>query len=180
MSNIFFTSDWHLYHNNILRYCPTSRPFTSVEEMNEGIINAHNRIVSDNDHVYNLGDFSFGTESQTKEVLSRLKGNIHLILGNHDKLFGGSLLTPFTEVTHYKELPSKLLGVHVILFHFEIVDWHRRDRGSVHLFGHAHGNSGPHRLLQRSMCMDVGIDSRLDYLPWAWEEIKEKLALNQR
>ena len=53
---IFFTSDHHFYHSNIIKYC--QRPFHSVEEMNEEMIRRWNSVVGVDDTVYYLGDFS--------------------------------------------------------------------------------------------------------------------------
>lgn len=53
---IYFTSDLHLGHDNIIRFC--NRPFSSVEEMNDRIIQNYNSIVHKNDLVYILGDFN--------------------------------------------------------------------------------------------------------------------------
>lgn len=54
--NIFFTSDTHFGHNNIIKL--SNRPFSSVEEMNEGLIERWNDVVGAEDIVYHLGDFS--------------------------------------------------------------------------------------------------------------------------
>ena len=55
---IFWTSDSHYFHNNILKYC--NRPFGSVEAMNEALVANWNSVVKPDDHVYHLGDFCFG------------------------------------------------------------------------------------------------------------------------
>jgi len=79
---IFFTSDTHFNHANILRYCP--RPWSTVEEMNEGLIQNWNSVVGQEDTVYHLGDFAMGDRSKVPEILSRLNGRIILVRGNHD------------------------------------------------------------------------------------------------
>lgn len=77
--SIFLTSDTHFGHANILKHC--DRPFQNVEEMNETLITNWNNVVSDNDIVYHLGDFSFRGYTRFK---NRLSGEIILIKGNHD------------------------------------------------------------------------------------------------
>ena len=42
-SGVFFTSDTHFNHTNIIRFC--SRPFKDVEHMNETLIANWNRVV---------------------------------------------------------------------------------------------------------------------------------------
>ena len=50
---IFFTSDLHLGHENCIRLC--NRPFSSIEEMDETLIENWNRKVTGKDTVYILG-----------------------------------------------------------------------------------------------------------------------------
>jgi calcineurin-like phosphoesterase family protein len=78
---IFFSSDHHFFHQNIIRY--SNRPFASIEEMNETMIENWNSVVTHEDDVYCLGDFSFA--GRPVEVLSyRLNGNKKIVFGNHD------------------------------------------------------------------------------------------------
>ena len=83
MSKIFFTSDLHFGHKNILAY--DNRPFNTIEEHDEALIKNWNGKVGDEDHVYILGDFSFYNANKSCEILDQLKGHKHLIIGNHDK-----------------------------------------------------------------------------------------------
>ena len=82
-SNTFFTADLHLGHTNVIKYC--NRPFQTVEEMNEKLIENWNERISDKDEIYVIGDFAFMGTKQTEEVLKRLKGRKYLLRGNHDK-----------------------------------------------------------------------------------------------
>ena len=77
----YYISDTHFGHKSVLRLA--KRPFDSVEEMNERIIENWNRCVKDGDRVYFLGDVFFKAEGY-EDILGRLKGEKHLILGNHD------------------------------------------------------------------------------------------------
>ena len=78
----FFTSDTHFGHAAIIQYC--SRPYKSVEEMNQVLIDNWNSKVKKDDIVYHLGDFIFGGSKLWYEIFSKLNGNIVLIMGNHD------------------------------------------------------------------------------------------------
>ena len=80
--NEFFTSDNHFFHKNVLSF--EDRPYSSVEEMNAGMIESWNSVVKENDIVYHLGDMVFGNIDKWKEVLLQLNGKIRLIRGNHD------------------------------------------------------------------------------------------------
>lgn len=77
----YFTSDFHIKHSNIIKYC--ERPFINTEEMAREIIARHNSVVNVDDIVYNLGDFSLD-EKYVQPVLSQLHGTQYLIAGNHD------------------------------------------------------------------------------------------------
>ena len=80
--HIWVTSDTHFNHANIIKYC--NRPFSSVEEMNETIIANWNKVVSEDDMVYHLGDFVLGDKSLVPDFLERLNGYKEFLMGNHD------------------------------------------------------------------------------------------------
>jgi calcineurin-like phosphoesterase family protein len=80
---IWFTSDTHFGHARILELC--DRPFDSVEEMNEALIDNWNSVVGHGDTVFHLGDAVMGTFAENVKILGRLNGMIVLIPGNHDR-----------------------------------------------------------------------------------------------
>lgn len=83
---IYFTSDHHFWHSNVIKFC--DRPYKDVEQMNEALVKNWNDTVSPEDTVYYLGDFSMAfrpVELYTK----RLNGKKILIAGNHDWCFPG-------------------------------------------------------------------------------------------
>lgn len=79
---VFFTSDTHFNHTNIIKFC--NRPFKNVDEMDETLISNWNRVIGTSDCVFHLGDFCLGGSAEWTKVLDRLNGKIYLILGNHD------------------------------------------------------------------------------------------------
>ena len=83
-NHVFFTSDCHFDHANIIKYC--SRPFETAEEMNRQLILNWNKVVSWDDTVFILGDFCFGQRTRWEKILPQLNGYKYLVLGNHDKL----------------------------------------------------------------------------------------------
>lgn len=159
---IYFTSDLHFGHKNIINYC--NRPFSSVEEMNEKLIENWNSVVKPNDIVYNLGDFSF--HSDPRQFTERLNGEHHLILGNHDRI-GQLNRCNFASIKHYNEI--KIDGIKIVLFHYPMISWNGSFHGSWQLYGHCHGTNKI--ILDNSM--DVGVDCN-NYLPISFDEIKEK------
>lgn len=81
---VYVISDEHFDHKNIIYM--TRNTFSSLEEMNEHIINSHNNIVDPDDIVIILGDFSFRTGTERLcDLVSKLNGHKYLIMGNHDK-----------------------------------------------------------------------------------------------
>lgn len=80
---LYFTSDPHYGHGNIIRYC--QRPFVSLADMNDTMITCHNAVVSPDDTVVMLGDFAFGSADYIASIASRLHGRFILIVGNHDR-----------------------------------------------------------------------------------------------
>ncbi len=79
--NVFFISDTHFDHKNIIKYA--HRPFSNIKEMNRTIKKNWNSIVGEKDTVYFLGDWSFGKKA--RYWMRRLNGYIFPIRGSHDK-----------------------------------------------------------------------------------------------
>lgn len=91
MTNIWFISDTHFSHDNILTFRDEDdkliRPeFKTINEMDETIIANWNSVVKPQDKIYHLGDVSFRNPQRMHEVLSRLNGHKRLIMGNHDTM----------------------------------------------------------------------------------------------
>jgi calcineurin-like phosphoesterase family protein len=84
MRNVWFTSDFHFGHFNIIRYC--KRPFANTQEMDNALIERMNSCVKPNDVLYFLGDFCLGSAERGIAYRQRLAcKTIHFIEGNHDK-----------------------------------------------------------------------------------------------
>lgn len=165
--SIFFTSDTHFDHKNIV-WLGKGRPWDDALDMTEGLIENWNERVRRGDRVYHLGDFAFANKARTAEILKRLNGQIHFVRGNHDSgmdRFAGS----FASYQSYKEI--KVGEQRICLLHFPMLTWHKIHHGSWHLHGHCHGllqfNDGAPR-------MDVGVDPN-NYYPVAYEEVAERM-----
>lgn len=157
---IYFTSDLHHSHKNIVEFTDRSKA-TTKELHNEWLINVWNYTVQKNDLVYHLGDLSFATKySDISEFVSRLNGRIILLKGNHDrevnlqKLKDDNLIENWHMYKEIKVHLSTRVVQHIDLFHFPISSFHKQGYGAWHLYGHSHGN---HKSEGKSL--DVGLDS---------------------
>lgn len=162
---IFFTSDTHWGHSNILKYC--NRPFANIEEHDAELIRRWNSKVSADDEVWHLGDFAFGNQQRIPDIVAQLNGRIHFIFGNHDNRKVFKNFKCFETMQDVAEI--KVGSDHVFLSHYAHRAWNHSHRGSYHLFGHTHGTLPPH---ERSL--DAGVDC-WDFYPVTLDEIKARL-----
>lgn len=159
----FFTADTHFNHTNIIKYC--KRPFDTIEEMNETIVERWNAVVSKGDLVYHLGDFSW---RDGVHFIRQLHGNIILIKGNHDadamkikSEFGGVYTL---KVIKYKDTA-------ITLCHYSMRVWDRSHFNAWHLYGHSHGT-----LPGQGKSMDVGCDCH-NFTPVSLEAIEKHMEI---
>ncbi len=165
---IYFTSDTHFGHENIIKLC--DRPFQTIEEMDEGLISRWNETVSEGDTVYHLGDFSFRGARGADHYRAQLNGDIHLLAGNHDDRTLKRHDGQFLSVNQILEVRAG--RQHIVLCHYPMREWHGVYRRWWHLFGHVHGRLDDQPL---GYSMDVGVDSN-GYRPVSLEEIAEIFA----
>lgn len=152
----FITSDCHLGHRNIIKLNPQYRQqFASIEEMNEHYINEWNNTVNDDDLIYILGDIVLCNPPIGIKLVSQLKGQKFLIVGNHDKplLKYPEFRDLFIKIVDYYEVVHN--NVKVVMSHYPIFDWNGAHRGSVMFHGHRHGYPVPFT----GRLKDVGVDS---------------------
>lgn len=143
---IYFTSDLHLNHFNIIKYC--NRPFENVKEMNEALIDNWNSIVTDEDTVYVLGDFILGPADEVPTLLKRLNGTIILVRGNHDTRSKLAIYEKLgVEIKDIAYIPYK--GRYFICCHFPIANEEfirmviEDNSEVVALYGHVHDVAQP-------------------------------------
>ena len=153
--NVWFTSDCHLDHENILKYC--DRPFVNVKEMNELIIKNFNDVVKDTDVVYFLGDFAFKNH---EEHLSRLNGIIVFVLGNHD--------SRTTLKTHIKKIELLIKNQELLCVH-NPADCEEGFR--VNLVGHVHTLWKTKKTKKGNLLINVGVD-QWNFKPVHYNELK--------
>ena len=123
----YYLADPHYFHGN-LNNRMDKRGFSSVEEMNEYMIEKHNNKVRKNDEIVFLGDVSFGKAQETMEVLKRLNGTKYLIQGNHEKYLKDASFdkTLFKWIRPYEELNDN--NRFVILSHYPILFYNKQYR----------------------------------------------------
>lgn len=180
---IFFTSDTHFGHINILNFC--ERPFKSIDEMDEAIITNWNNKVGKDDLVFHLGDFAFATNKRWQELINRLNGKIILVLGNHEivRWPGDYTMNLFERVEN--QMMLKIDNKYkVYLNHYPFLCYAGTYRNpedcTIQLHGHVHeriGDTGKDkdRLKYRfPQQYDVGVDNN-NFTPISWEEILIKL-----
>ena len=83
----WFTSDMHFGHSKIIDYC--NRPYSSVPEMNDGLVANWNQLVSPDDDVWVLGDVAMGRLADSLSYVRQLNGHKKLVCGNHDRAWAG-------------------------------------------------------------------------------------------
>lgn len=140
MGKIFYVSDMHFFHFNAINF--DKRPWSTVEEMNEGLINIWNERVTDEDDVWILGDISWSNNYDARCTYARLRGKKHWVVGNHDyKMMNNEeLRRQFVDVYEGYHKMYEPDGRCVILSHYPIFMYDGVHRGNIHLYGHVHTN----------------------------------------
>lgn len=173
MGNTFFTCDQHWGHAKSIQY--SNRPFSSVEEMDEVMIDNWNKVVGPDDRVYHLGDLTLGSDAM--KYIRRLRGHLHILeYGfHHDKRWlkeRHKRMSPMWSSLNglvFFEPPvlvlEHMISVPIVLCHFPFETWDRMHYGSFHLHGHSHGN-----LPQVPRRLDVGVDVH-NFTPISLEEV---------
>jgi calcineurin-like phosphoesterase family protein len=178
MSNVFFASDHHFHHENILKFLRSDgtqlRSFNGIHHMHEHIIAQHNSVVKPDDKVYFLGDVCMTKNAAGLEILSRLNGIKILVRGNHDEC----------KLSQYAQYFDDVRGVchryGVVMTHVPIHP-ESLDRWGTNLHGHLHykrvllpnGHPDPRYINVSMECLD-------NYTPVSLAEINKRIAKNAK
>ena len=141
LQKVFFTSDLHFGHENVLRF--DNRPFASVEEMDAELVRRWNEKVGKGDLVYVLGDLIWKSRNGDAHNLIRsLNGQIILIKGNHDRfLHNAQAKAALAGIKDYDDICVTLEDGSVrrcILSHYFIPFYNGHRHQAIHLHGHSH------------------------------------------
>ena len=180
MSKIFYISDWHYGHANCIHF--DNRPFKTVEEMNNALINNWNNVVSSEDTVYVLGDMFWCNTTKAIEVLDKLNGQKILIKGNHDNCRDDNFKKRFTKIDDYMEIKDN--GRDVVLCHYPIPCFKNHFYGWYHLYGHVH-TSFEHNMMEHDKylmnelytrpCNMYNVGAMIDYMKYTPKTLDEIL-----
>ena len=172
---IYFTSDLHLGHRNVIRHC--DRPFATVEEMDDTLISNWRSRVTNRDTVYVLGDLMFRNEKPPEWYLRQLPGKKHLVMGNHDRDWVKKcrLEDFFESVTNLNFISD---GSHqCTLCHYPMMSWPHMARCYM-VFGHIHGNTDADYwplIRDSALMLNAGVDVN-GLRPVTFEEMVENNA----
>ncbi len=194
--NLFFTSDYHFNHGNILKYChrpgltekeqeylklgvnfKVSRE--SIDRMDSYLINETNKIVREEDILWFLGDFCFASKYNYFEVARSYRSrinckNVFCLWGNHDRKEIASL---FSVAKDYAEINWQ--GQMIVMFHYAQAVWNKSHRSSWSLHGHSHSTAEPwlDKMMPNRRSIDVGVDNAAKvlgaYRPFSFKEIEK-------
>ena len=172
---VYYTGDNHLEHESSINLC--DRPFSTVEEMNEYMINMWNKRVKGNDTVYILGDMFFrGDIDNIKNILKRLHGKKHLIIGNHDE----SWLKKIDASKYFEGIHEYLFGNDgeqtFLLCHRPQITYKHENRSRMYMIhGHIHNKTNLDYfplLCNRERILNAGVDIN-GYMPVTFHELVE-------
>lgn len=156
--NRWFISDTHFSHANIIRY--TGRPFQSVNEMDERLIENWNAHIAPQDTVFFLGDFGLGTTDFLTALCARLRGNKICIRGNHDGTPAKMHTIGFTFVLESAFIKVGRHQVELVHIPSQPAPPHFQFHGHVH-------EKRPNKIIDRqlNLCVEV----------WDYKPVSEKV-----
>jgi len=153
----WFTSDEHYGHAKILQYC--NRPFSSIEEHDQELIDSFNSQVSKQDITIHAGDFCWCNNYKDAHTyyISKLNGTHIFLMGSHDHWLPDS-----TKYIYRKRFDGQL----IVVCHYSMRVWEGSHYNSWHLYGHSH-----QYLESFGKSFDIGVDGNYFY-PYSLDDIK--------
>lgn len=174
----FWISDTHFSHKNIVRGTSdwgnkekSTRPFQTIPEHDEAILDAINSVVGVNDVLWHLGDWSFGGVQNIVKFRNLIRcQNVMLIHGNHDYTLRKSYRNLFTWSGDFRQINHE--GQRIVMCHYAMQVWEDNHRGTWMLHGHSHNNLDH---TNDGKILDVCPEGH-DYKPWSFAQLQEHMA----
>lgn len=167
MADIWFWSDPHLFHENIIQYC--RRPFKDAEFMNEFLLDSWNTYCKPQDKGYWVGDVALGyggNEEKLSWLLHRFHGKLRLNPGNHDNLKSPALHRRFEKIEYW----SGTKGWGFFTHHVPINCENFRGKDVVaQVHGHTHN-----KFMKEKHYINVCVDAT-NFRPMHLDEIKAEI-----
>lgn len=170
-SNVFFMSDLHYGHKNILEI--DKRPYNTIEDMNSYIVEELKTKLRPSDVLFDLGDLFWKSTNIKicKEVLDSIgTENIYKIMGNHDPYKHYYTTEKTNNLVDKFKVISDILDIHikygnseylVSLCHYPILDFNHMYHGGLHIYGHTHGHTDNWVNSESRLMVDVGFSASL-------------------
>lgn len=176
MEQTWFISDTHFGHEKILHpdgKGRRARPFKSVEEMDEHMVERWNSVVGKGDRVWHLGDFAFGRDAL--DIAGRLNGTKELILGNHDQYPNAAYLQYFRKLHGAVYLREKMF----IMTHVPVHPGNLAGSKCFNIHGHFHEKFVQRKINGKEWINDprfinVSVE-QINYTPINGEEILKRV-----
>lgn len=197
---VWFTADQHFGHARLLELSPArGAAFSSVQEMNAGLIENWNAVVAPEDSVWVLGDFDMHGKDVSLALVQHLAGTKILVAGNHDSCWaavrdgwqnrqryldaGFAAVMDFA-VTTLPPLRPQAPATRVLTSHFpyagdsqetdRYAQFRLPDEGIPLLHGHVHESFRERRTRRGTWGINVGVDW-WDYHPVSAETLARHL-----
>ncbi len=136
---IYYISDTHFNDERVAALC--GRPFKSIQEHDQALVNNWNKKVTNNDIVYFVGDICTNFFPGVIDLLKSLNGEKYLVVGNHDM----DAIEEYKSSGIFKKVEYIMIikdqGRDVILSHQPLMDWDTVIRGSYLIYGHIHNKT---------------------------------------
>lgn len=176
MSDIWFTSDPHFAHPNILKHMPLrGEAFEDITDMEDCFIDTINSLVKRDDTLVVAGDFCWkaGRVGHFRQRLNVRE--LMMAWGNHDARSLENHVSKFRQM-----LFQKFNGLWFHIQHYPLVSWRKMQHGGIGCYGHSHGmfEEQLDEWMPRRNAMDIGIDNALQltgsFRPFHIDEVIER------
>ena len=142
-------SDLHIGHHDIIWH--SKRPFADVRHMDNALMSAWKKTVSEEDTVICLGDLAVpaGFRGYRLNCFDTVPGGKILVFGNHDIDYTGAVCNPGFDNVHptlYVDSDPPLLLTHMPL--------ERLPDGFINVHGHTHNNLAPLSPFHINVCVE--------------------------